>query len=182
MRVQNSVYNWIEASITQCERWDLGSENGSCFWNYFHRHLWNSKVQIIYCLYTLPQLSFLSFFFTSFFFSSPIFWFLKSVEFLLENTSCTEKTQIFKQAVCNHCPAFLARVAWLAFWHTWRSSAILLMLCGGGGSMCIKYQRTILQSFVTMKINMNWEFQFLFTRTPALTICMQVVSNITKKC
>jgi hypothetical protein len=74
-------------------------------------------------------------------------------------------------------------LACISFWHTWGSSAILLLSCGGGGgSMCIKYERTILQSFVTMKINMNREIQLLFTRTPALTICMQVVSNITMKC
>ncbi len=68
MRVQNSVYNWIEASFTQSERWFLGSEKGYCFWNYFHRHLWNSKGQIIYYLYPAPAYLFIYLF--NFFFSN----------------------------------------------------------------------------------------------------------------
>jgi hypothetical protein len=71
MRGQNSVYNWIEASFTQCDRWDLGSEKGHCFWNYFHRicEIVRDKSSTVY---TLPQL-FSSLFSPLFFFSFPLF-------------------------------------------------------------------------------------------------------------
>ncbi len=103
MRVQNSVYNWIEASFTQCERWDLGSENEYCFWNYFHRHLWNRKGQIIYSLHPAPAFFFFCFF-TPFVFSFPIFWFLKSGEFLLEKCILHWKNTNFQTSSLQSLP------------------------------------------------------------------------------